>query len=169
MTDNFFWSVLAQVTTNLRVSPSKEEKVESRTKKATSVKEILLAQITTDMLEGEQVCIPTAEEAQAREELEPHTLKSVNAAQDKSGPAFDDNNDEEDNLVVAGVKVRNMLKVKLNRLALDKVQLRKLNAGDEDWPGTLLSQVPTKTRDLSAPIRLERIFESQSGTTELCF
>jgi hypothetical protein len=77
MTAGFFWSVLAQVATDL--SPNGKENVESRTKKSMSVKEILLAEMTTaGMLDGERVRIPAAEEAQAMGELEPHTLVAVN-------------------------------------------------------------------------------------------
>jgi hypothetical protein len=40
------------------------------------------------MLDGERVGFPTAEEAQAMGELEPHTLVPVTGVGDKSGPAF---------------------------------------------------------------------------------
>jgi hypothetical protein len=80
MTDVPFWSVLAQVTTDL--SPNDEDEVKSRTKKVMSVEEIILAEMTTGMLDGDRVHICTAEEAQARGELEPHTLDPLNAAVD---------------------------------------------------------------------------------------
>jgi hypothetical protein len=118
----FFWSVLAQVTTDL--SPNDEEEVELRTRKAMSVEEILLAEMTTGMLDGDRVRIPTAEEAQARGELEPHTLDPLNVAGDESGPAFDDNDGDNDDVVVAGVKVGNVSKMKVNRLSLENVQQR---------------------------------------------
>jgi hypothetical protein len=122
MTDGFFWSILAQVTTDL--SPNDEEEVESRTKKAMSVEEILLAEMTTGMLDGDRVHIPTTEKARAMGELEPHTLDPLNAAGDESEPAFEDKNGEDDDVVVAGVKVGNVSKMKLNRLSLENVQQR---------------------------------------------
>jgi hypothetical protein len=89
-----------------------------------SVEEILLAEMTTGMLDGDRVRIPTTEEAQARGELEPHTLDPLNAAGEESGPAFDDNDGDNDEVVVAGVKAGNKSKMKLNRLLLENVQQR---------------------------------------------
>jgi hypothetical protein len=89
-----------------------------------SVEEILLAEMTTGMLDGEHVHTPTAEEARAMGELEPHTLVRGNGAEDESGPGFDDSVGDKDNVVVAGVKVGNVTKMKLNWLALENVQLR---------------------------------------------
>jgi hypothetical protein len=62
-----FWRVLAQVATDLLSND--EEEVESRMKIAMSVKEIQLAEMTTGMLDGEQIHILMAEEAQAMGEL----------------------------------------------------------------------------------------------------
>jgi hypothetical protein len=83
-----------------------------------SVKEILLAEMTIGMLDGEQVCIPTAEEAQVMGELEQHTLVTVNGAGDESVPALDDNNGDKDDVELAVVKVGKVSKMKLSWLAL---------------------------------------------------
>ena len=88
-----------------------------------SVEEILLAEMTTGMLDGECVRTPTAEEACAMGELGPHTLVPGSGAEDESGPAFNDSVGDEDDVAVAGVKVGNVTKMKLNRLALENVQL----------------------------------------------
>jgi hypothetical protein len=62
--------------------------VESRTKKGILVKEILLAGMTTGMLDSEQhVRTPMAEEVCVMGELEPHTFIPESGAEDESGPA----------------------------------------------------------------------------------
>jgi hypothetical protein len=124
-----FFSVLAQVTTGR--SPNDEEEVESRTKKVMSAEEILIAEMTTGMLDRERVRTPTAEEARAMGELGLHTLVPGSGAEDESGPAFDDSVGDEDDIIVAGVKVRNVTKIKLNQLALENVQLRGENRMEE--------------------------------------
>jgi hypothetical protein len=71
----------------------------------------------------EHISTPTAQEAPAMGELEPHTFAPGSGAEDESGPAFDDSVGDGD-MVVTGVKGGNGKKTKLNRLALDNVQLR---------------------------------------------
>jgi hypothetical protein len=122
MTDDIFWSVFPKVTTVL--SPDNDEDLKSRTQMAMSAEEILLSEMTNGMLDGEQVETRMDQETLAMEELEPLTWATMMVAEDESMPTVDGINRNEEDVEVAGVKIRKVTKMKLNRLALENVQLR---------------------------------------------